>query len=70
MWGAANTGSCDRLVGLCETYDKIFHVFGLAQKESLSETEEKVQCMLGEFPSCRPALFRNIETEEDDSKYL
>ncbi len=49
---------------------KIFNVFGLAQKESLSESEEKVQCMLTEFPSCRRALFRNIETEEYDSKYL
>ncbi len=51
-------------------HDKIFNVFGLAQKESLSETEEKVQCMLSEVLSCKPALLRNIETDKVDSKYL
>ncbi len=62
---------CEGLQILAHVIDLlVFHVFGLAQKKSLSETEGKVQCVLTEFPSCRPAHFRNIETEEDDSKYL
>ncbi len=60
----------ERFVEPCETYGNVLNVFGLAQKESLSESEGKVQCVLTEFPSCRPAFFRNIETVEDDSKYL